>query len=52
MLHEDVLAPFLVKLKDRLESIQVCFGEVDHWFLDAQSNMEFLGTTFDVNLKA
>ena len=42
VLHEGVVASFLVKLKDHLKSIQVCLGEVDLWLLDAHSNMEFL----------
>ena len=32
MLHDDVLEPFLVKLKQHLESIQVCLGEIESWF--------------------
>lgn len=50
-LHQDVLVPFLVKLKDHLETIQVCLGEVEDWLLDSQSNMEFLEATFGVKLE-
>lgn len=50
-LHRDVLAPFLIGFKSHLESIQVCLGEVDDWLLDAQSNVEFLETTFGLSLE-
>ena len=46
MLHDDVLEPFLVKLKQHLESIQVCLGEIESWLLEPKSNIQFLEETF------
>ena len=46
-----LLSPFLVKLKDHLESVQVCLGEVDSWLMDVKSNTEFLESTFGVSLE-
>jgi hypothetical protein len=31
LLHEDELKMFLPELKDHLESVQVCLGEIDQW---------------------
>jgi hypothetical protein len=50
MLHDDVLEPFLVKLKQHLESIQVCLGEIESWLLEPKSNIQFLEETFGKKL--
>lgn len=51
MLHDDVLGPFLAKLKIHLESIQVCLGKIETWLNEPNSNIEFLETTFGKKLK-
>jgi hypothetical protein len=51
MLHDDVLEPFLVKLKQHLESIQVCLGEIESWLLEPKSNIQFLEETFGKKLE-
>jgi hypothetical protein len=51
VLHDDVLEPFLVKLKQHLESIQVCLGEIESWLLEPKSNIQFLDKTFGTKLK-
>jgi hypothetical protein len=50
VLHDDVLEPFLVKLKQHLESIQVCLGEIESWLLEPKSNIQFLEETFQNKL--
>ena len=51
VLHDDVLEPFLVKLKQHLESIQVCLGEIESWLLEPKSNIQFLEKTFRTKMK-
>ena len=51
MLHDDFLEPFLVKLKQHLESIQVCLGEIESWLLEPKSNIQFLEETFGKKLE-
>ena len=51
VLHDDVLEPFLVKLKQHLESIQVCLGEIESWLLEPKSNIQFLEKTFGRKMK-
>jgi hypothetical protein len=50
VLHDDVLEPFLVKLKQHLESIQVCLGKIESWLLEPKSNIQFLEETFQNKL--
>lgn len=45
-LHEEVLGPFLAKLKDHLETIQVCLGNIDIWMLEPMGNAKFLKKMF------
>ncbi len=52
MLHDDILEPFLVKLKDHVESIHVLLGEMESWLLEAQRKIEFIESTFDKKLEA
>ena len=48
VLHEDVLLPFLSKLKNHLEEVQVCLGAVDEWVAGTANNVQFLKTTFEI----
>eukprot|EP00574_Skeletonema_japonicum_P003398 CAMPEP_0201730322 /NCGR_PEP_ID=MMETSP0593-20130828/21743_1 /ASSEMBLY_ACC=CAM_ASM_000672 /TAXON_ID=267983 /ORGANISM="Skeletonema japonicum, Strain CCMP2506" /LENGTH=233 /DNA_ID=CAMNT_0048222833 /DNA_START=138 /DNA_END=839 /DNA_ORIENTATION=- len=52
MLHDDILEPFLVKLKDHVESIHVLLGEMESWLLESQRKIEFIESTFDKKLEA
>ena len=51
MLHDDILEPFLCKLKQHLESIQVCLGEIESWLLEPKANIQFLEETFGKKLE-
>jgi hypothetical protein len=51
VLHDDVLEQFLVKLKQHLESIQVCLGKIESWLLEPKSNIKFLGETFGSHVR-
>ena len=51
VLHEDVLEPFLAKLKHHIKSIHVCLGEIESWLLEPKSNIEFLEETFELELE-
>jgi hypothetical protein len=50
VLHDDILEPFLCKLKQHLESIQVCLGKIESWLLEPKSNIQFLEETFGKKL--
>ena len=50
MLHDDILEPFLAKLKCHIESIHVCLGEVESWLLEPKSNIDFIEETFGEGL--
>lgn len=52
MLHDNILEPFLVKLKDHVESIHVLLGEMESWLLESQRKIEFIESTFDKKLEA
>jgi len=52
MLRDDVLEPFLVKLKRHLESIQVCLGEIESWLREPKENIQFLEKIFGTNLES
>ena len=51
-LHDDILGPFLAKLKCHMESIQLCLGEVETWLIEPDTNIEFLNATFEKKLEA
>jgi hypothetical protein len=51
MLHDDVLEPFLVKLKHHLESIHVCLGGIETWLVESTANIHFLEETFGKKLE-
>jgi len=46
ILHEDVLGPFLVKLKKHIMSIQVCLGSIEEWIMEPKENINYLESTF------
>ena len=46
ILHEDVLGPFLAKLKDHLMSIQVYLGSIEVWIMVPKDNISYLESTF------
>lgn len=50
MLHDDVLEPFLVRLKQHLDLIQVCLGETESWLREPKNNIQFLEETFRTKL--
>jgi hypothetical protein len=50
LLHEDVLIPFLLKLKNHLEWIQVFLGQIDAWLMEPVSYVEFIKEVFDKEL--
>lgn len=52
MLRDDVLEPFLVKLKRHLESIQVCLGEIESWLREPKDNIQFLQRIFGTDLES
>lgn len=51
VLQDEVLEPFLAKLKGHIESIQVTLGEIETWLMANESHREFLEATFDVKLE-
>ena len=46
ILHEDVLGPFLAKLKEHIMSIQVCLGSIEEWIMLPKENIIYLESTF------
>lgn len=48
LLHEDVLAPFLVKLMEHLQSINECLSEVKDWLSEPSDYLKFLTKTFNL----
>lgn len=50
MLNDEILEPFLAKLKFHIESIHVCLGEIEEWLLEPKSNIDFIEETFGVEL--
>mmetsp|Transcript_15967 Transcript_15967/g.33396 ORF Transcript_15967/g.33396 Transcript_15967/m.33396 type:complete len:352 (+) Transcript_15967:70-1125(+) len=51
ILHDDVLSPFLEKLKPHLMDVQNCLSEVDKWLQEAHEITQFLETIFGKKLK-
>lgn len=47
LLRDEVLVPFLVKLKDHLESIHVFLGTIESWILEPLGHSQFLHEVFD-----
>lgn len=50
MLDDEVLEPFLAKLKDHLMNVQVCLGRIDEWVMQPHEISRFLEETFQVKL--
>ena len=50
MLHDDVLEPFLVKLKCHIQSIHVCLGKIESWLVEPKDSISFLEDTFETKL--
>jgi len=46
LLHEDVLAPFLVKLMEHIQSINECLAEISNWLSEPTDYLKFLTKTF------
>ena len=46
MLYDGMLDPYLVKLKDHLESVQTCLTKIDDWLSTPSSNIQYLQQTF------
>ena len=51
MLHDDILEPFLAKIKGHTETIHVCLGEIESWLLAPKSNIEFIEEIFGMKLE-
>lgn len=49
-LNDNVLEPFLAKLKEHLMDVQVSLGEVDTWIMQPADNKKYLEETFHVDL--
>ncbi|KAL3822922.1 hypothetical protein ACHAXA_010705 [Cyclostephanos tholiformis] len=47
LLNDDALEFLLPKLKDHLESVQVCLGELDEWALQPMKNASFINSVFN-----
>lgn len=50
LFHESIMIPFLVKLKDHLETLQVCLGQVEGWISEPHYQFAFLEKLFNVEL--
>ena len=46
LLCDDALKLFLPKLKDHLESVQVCLGVIDQWVMQPMSDLSFINMNF------
>jgi hypothetical protein len=51
LLHEDVLGPFLFKLKEHLESVISCLSGIHGWLNESASHLQFLSSTFEKELE-
>ena len=47
LLRDEALLPFLVKLKDHLESVHVFLGNIEAWLMEPHCNARFLEDIFD-----
>jgi len=52
MLQDDILEQCLVKLKQHIESIHVCLGEIETWLLEPKSSVDYINKTFRKKLKS
>jgi hypothetical protein len=51
VLHGDVLALFLVELKEHLELVQVFLGKIEAWMMEPIEHIKFLDETFYKRLR-
>lgn len=51
MMHDHALKFFLPKLKDHLELVQVCLGQMDEWVQQPDKNVAFINILFEKELK-
>lgn len=47
LLRDEALLPFLVKLKDHLESVHVFLGNIEAWIMEPTGQVNFLEDVFD-----
>lgn len=50
LLHDDIRLPFLIRLKDHLQLVQVCLGTVEQWVVESRDSKNFLEATFTSKL--
>jgi len=50
LLHDDALKLLLPKLKDHLESVQVCLGGIDQWVMQPSKDLSFINLNFQKDL--
>lgn len=50
LLHDDALAMFLPKLKEHLESVQVCLGDLDAWVMQPHKDVSLINDVFGKQL--
>ena len=46
MLYDDMLGPYLVKLRGHLETVQACLSKIDDWISTPSSNIKYLQQIF------
>ena len=51
MLNDDILEQCLAKLKQHIESIHVCLGEIETWLLEPKSSIDYMEKTFEMKLE-
>jgi len=49
LLHEDVLRPFLVKLRDHMISVLQSLTAIESWLKEPSSDLTFIRNTFDLD---
>mmetsp|Transcript_30996 Transcript_30996/g.74579 ORF Transcript_30996/g.74579 Transcript_30996/m.74579 type:complete len:297 (+) Transcript_30996:3117-4007(+) len=49
LLHERVLQPFLLKLKEHLEGVNTLLEEIDAWLSEPMTDLAFLRKTFELD---
>ncbi|KAL7518854.1 hypothetical protein ACHAWX_003656 [Stephanocyclus meneghinianus] len=50
LLHDDILLSCLSRLKDHLQSVQVCLGTIEQWLVESRDSKFFLEATFATKL--
>ncbi|KAL3929098.1 MAG: hypothetical protein SGBAC_012359 [Bacillariaceae sp.] len=49
LLHERVLQPFLLKLKEHLEGVNTLLKDIDAWLAEPKTDLAFLRKTFELD---